>query len=325
MVLYMSTAKQRVGSIDIMEVFRLHHHFGQVIAYGLEFFNYKVLFHQEWSRSILKAIPHTATFINEGQELLISLLNMGKIMTLAADSSNTVATKPVHWPIGNATSNMAGNLILVQNMAYGFDLYKLPELIKTSSITMKTHTGIVTDVRFAENGSVAVGGSDAGKVVVMDLKQSVLIQELPHGQDWEAIQAVDTYSYSDCYLIASAGSTGSREPVICIWEKPTKLGVNRCRNSQQKVQLLLISLCILVFVFLIYKLALWREKVNGELDDYLYTLIEKAMAKEIEEMYSGRNLWADKRDLQKSNEMVKQAHNQVDRIKVTMYRQDINL
>ncbi|PBK80995.1 hypothetical protein ARMGADRAFT_1091742 [Armillaria gallica] len=201
-------------------------HFGHILAYGLQFFETKVTFHQEWSTTVPKAIPRTATFVNEGKEVLVGLLNTGDILSLASDSGVTIATKSVNWPIGNCMSNVAGNFIILQNIAKGFDVYKLPELIKTCSIETKTRLGLVKDVRFAENSSIAVGGSDSGKVYVMDLKLGEVVQELPHGKDHEAIQAVDTYSSSNSYLIASAGGTGSHEPMICIWEKPTKLGVN---------------------------------------------------------------------------------------------------
>ncbi|PBK60789.1 WD40 repeat-like protein [Armillaria solidipes] len=230
-------------------------HFGHILAYNVQFFETKVTFHQEWSKTMRKAIPRTTTFINEGKEVLVGLLNTGEMMTLASDSSATIATKSVNWPIGNCTSNITGNMIILQNMAKGFDLYKLPELIKTCSIETKTRLGLVKDVRFAENGSIAVGGSDSRKVYVIDLKLGAVVQELPHGKDHEVIQAVDTFSSSDCYLIASASGTGSREPMICLWEKPTKLGVNRRRNGQWKVQWLLIGLCILVLAFLIYRVS----------------------------------------------------------------------
>ncbi|PBK84290.1 hypothetical protein ARMGADRAFT_1037223 [Armillaria gallica] len=167
-----------------------------------------------------KAISRTTTFINGGKEVFVGLLNTREILSLASDSRATIATKFVNWPIGNCTSNMAGNLIILQNIAKGFDLYKLPELIKTCSIETKTCLGLVKDVQFVENGSIAVGGSDSGKVYVIDLKLGKVVQEFPHSKDHEAIQAVDTYSSSDSYLIVSISGTGSHEPMICIWEKP---------------------------------------------------------------------------------------------------------
>ncbi|KAK0430306.1 hypothetical protein EV421DRAFT_1744215 [Armillaria borealis] len=200
-------------------------HFGHILAYKT-----KVTFHQEWSKTMPKAIPHTTTFVNEGKEVLVGLLNTGEVMTLASDGGATIATKSVNWPIGNCTSNTAGNMIILQNIAKGFDLYKLPELIKTCSIETKTRLGLVKDVRFAENGSIAVGGSDSGKVYVMDLKLGAVVQELPHSKDHEAIQAVD----SDCYLIASASGTGSHEPMICLWEKPELRQYAMLEKAMQK-------------------------------------------------------------------------------------------
>ncbi|PBK60797.1 hypothetical protein ARMSODRAFT_1026234 [Armillaria solidipes] len=168
---------------------------------------------------------------------------------MAASNGEILSTINLKCPIGMTSVYAGGDLVAVNNIGCGFNLYNFRTGMLVQSAITGCTSALITDVRFHENTAVVIGGSGRGKVYVVNLQQNAVIQELCHGGDTEPVQAIDAICIGDCYRIAS-GSSAS-EPDICIWEKEIKMAVIRPKQADAKSKYLLIALCLLTGTLLL--------------------------------------------------------------------------
>jgi hypothetical protein len=79
-------------------------------------------------------------------------------------------------------SQYNGNVILVDNLRDGFDLYDLEHPYPMRSFSIPTSRYFVRQGVFAEFFKFAVCGSDHGKVYIFDVRTSALVETLQHGE-----------------------------------------------------------------------------------------------------------------------------------------------
>ncbi|SJL10782.1 uncharacterized protein ARMOST_14176 [Armillaria ostoyae] len=255
-------------------------HYGDVKVYKVELSESRVETTLDWSRRMAKSIPRSMAFINEGKDMLVFGLNTGDVYAILNvcvyemprdyrtylnpnKKGEITGQKLLEWPIGNATVNDTEKMVLVHNIAKGFDLYGLPTLSLIHSMITRKKTCIIKDVKFGEDSSVAIGGSDHGTVYVLNLETAVIEQELRHGNSGEFIQAVDASSSSEGYLIASGGGSSVVDPDVCLWEKPTRLTISRRRGQSRTQDCLGVLIALTLIAFLCQSSGGWSALVRN--------------------------------------------------------------
>ncbi|KJA24984.1 hypothetical protein HYPSUDRAFT_53480 [Hypholoma sublateritium FD-334 SS-4] len=167
------------------------------------------------------AIPRSIHFTVKGEHLLIFGLESGVIREskISATGINDW-TKSLNSSIGNAFLNPEENILVVDNLVDGFDLYRYPHTAPFSTIELSRKTSFIHGAAFIENGTQIACGSDHGTIYLYSLEKVERTQTLKHGSRRTMIQALDAVSTNDRHIIAS-GSNDS-QPDIVIWERVTK-------------------------------------------------------------------------------------------------------
>ncbi|KAF8877573.1 hypothetical protein CPB84DRAFT_1852620 [Gymnopilus junonius] len=139
-------------------------------------------------------IASSICFYDSGCKLLIFILKTGEMICQDVKSGKEDWHKVLKSGVGHASISLDGQLLLIENLARGFDLYHLPCSSPSHSFSILTNKRCIKDGVFAEGSSVVV------------LKQG--------GKNTE-VQT--TISNKDCHLIASSSSLECSD--IIIWEK----------------------------------------------------------------------------------------------------------
>ncbi len=99
-----------------------------------------------------------------------------------------------YWPYicsGNAFLNPGENLLVVDNLIDGFELYRYPHTAPFSSIEIPRKTPFVHGTTFLENGAQIACGSDHGTIYLFSVELGDRLQKLRHGSQRTMIQTLD--------------------------------------------------------------------------------------------------------------------------------------
>ena len=127
-------------------------------------------------------------------------------------------------------------LLLVDNLVKGFDLYQYPRTSPSDSFNIPREDAFIQEAVFLENANSIACGSDHGKIYLFSLETTKCTQKLSHGARKSTIQILDVCcpssilclptlphgSFQACtsnnrHMIAS--SSNNSKPCIYIWEK----------------------------------------------------------------------------------------------------------
>lgn len=135
-----------------------------------------------------------------------------------------------------------GELLIVDNLGKGFDLYQYPRTSPIQAFKIPRAHSYVKDMSFIEGGRSVACSSDHGAVYLYELEEFQCIQKLKAGRNKADIQAPDvglklqpptleltslikSSSTEERHLL-TAGSS-EQDPAIFIWEKrvrPMEMG-----------------------------------------------------------------------------------------------------
>ncbi|PPQ78141.1 hypothetical protein CVT24_006424 [Panaeolus cyanescens] len=121
----------------------------------------------------------------------------------------------------NLDYNPESQCIVVDNLTSGFDLYAWNKPSpKKKFDTKRANPAFTVDVKFAESGSLIVGGSDHGIVYIFDTGTGELLQRLYQDTPSTPIQSLATWTTPDGDHIIVSGSSSSSTPTLHVWQKP---------------------------------------------------------------------------------------------------------
>ena len=111
-----------------------------------------------------------------------------KRRTLGASNHPCTSTSTLAQVLPCQVNSFSGNLdvcpqgknIVVDNMTSGYDLYSINRTSPTRCFEIPNQRLYVKMVKFAENGTVVIGGSDHGCVYVFNINDSEPMQVLYH-------------------------------------------------------------------------------------------------------------------------------------------------
>ncbi len=101
-----------------------------------------------------------------------------------------------HISSGNAILNSGENILIVDNLVNGFDIYKYPHTAPFNAIEVPRKTPFIHGASFIENGSQVACGSDHGIVYLYSVEKGERLQKLKHGSQTTMIQALDVSYFS---------------------------------------------------------------------------------------------------------------------------------
>ncbi|KAG6835247.1 hypothetical protein H0H93_003556, partial [Arthromyces matolae] len=154
-----------------------------------------------WSLKPYSDIPRFLQFFGPGNQLLAS-------------------SYLEHGEIGNAAISPDGNTMLLDNLTTKeFNICRFPSCVLETSIPSKSNDRIVKGIVFAEDGKFAICGSDRQLVQVINLATHEVWQELSTTNASDVFQAVAATSPAKHRHLIACGSSASKDPSICVWEK----------------------------------------------------------------------------------------------------------
>ncbi|KAG6905967.1 hypothetical protein DXG01_016610 [Tephrocybe rancida] len=171
------------------------------------------------------------------------------------------------WWSGNAALSVDESTLLVGNLNTGaFDVYRFPSTIPHSSLPDPATRLFTRDIVFAEQSKIAVGGSDTGVVLIVDLADLKTVQKLTVSPG-DLVQAVAAVTVDGVgHLIAGAPSIASSDIVIA--QKKFAMAVAPVNGSTNPVthaypsftrQELISITCVVVFALLSYPIGMHIE------------------------------------------------------------------
>lgn len=109
---------------------------------------------------------------------------------------------------GNTTLCYRDRLLLVDNLATGFDLYDFPRSSPSFTFRVPMAKRSIKSAVFAEQASVVICGSDHGKIYIFSTGSSEPMQVIKHGGGTTEIQALrvsDCSTFEDVHLPLISG------------------------------------------------------------------------------------------------------------------------
>ncbi|KAF8977937.1 hypothetical protein BDQ17DRAFT_1338988 [Cyathus striatus] len=160
----------------------------------------------------LCSIHRDVHFYDSYKTILVFFLETGEILSCChlSDSGTEDWHKVLKSPIGSAT---------IYNMNGSFDLYQISKALPARNFEVPTKRKhlYVKGAALAEDGALALCGSDNGRLHLYSTLSSSKIQTLHPGGWRSCIQAVNAISSLDHKLIASSSS--DKKPTIYVWKK----------------------------------------------------------------------------------------------------------
>ncbi|KAJ3498536.1 hypothetical protein NLJ89_g10208 [Agrocybe chaxingu] len=189
----------------------------------------------------------------KGEHIIIFGLESGVMISKLAATGADNWIKNLKTSVGGACLSIDQNLLLVDNLVKGFDVYSYPHTSPSDSFTIKRGKTYLQDSVFLEDGSSIGCGSDHGKIYLYSLETTKCVQTLKHGSKITMVQALDACSNNNYHLIASG--TTEKRPKIHIWEKSSGPKRQRERDHGCNWVFLLVILNLSVLVAVVVALA----------------------------------------------------------------------
>ncbi|KAJ3003557.1 hypothetical protein NUW54_g5235 [Trametes sanguinea] len=163
------------------------------------------------------AIPISLSFAGtRGRELYVFGLHDGTMYKLSGTDGKILKSKSLSDKIGHAAIQVKQQLLVVDNVSSGFDVWSLSgETHQRTFPTGKPTRFVPRQVSFVDDASTIVGGSDHGAVYVFDRKTGAPLDVLQHAQQG-LVQTIATTKSGSISMIASATSCGSGS--ILVWQ-----------------------------------------------------------------------------------------------------------
>ncbi|KZS90610.1 WD40 repeat-like protein [Sistotremastrum niveocremeum HHB9708] len=205
---------------------------------------------QSWNASLFgtDAVVRGLVFDEDQSSVDVFCTETGTIHTFDIETGTQSSTpyRIAESRIGSICHAPTKRYVLIDNLGDGCSMYHYTktklELVRSFDVIRKGKLFPFKAV-FAESATLAVSGSDHGKVYIFDATTSRLTQVLCHGK--ASVQTVGSFSYSDQHLIVS-GENGSNA-TICVYKR----SLSRTPAQLQTLLLMIITAVISGFVLLI--------------------------------------------------------------------------
>ncbi|KAI8989144.1 WD40-repeat-containing domain protein [Trametes punicea] len=177
-----------------------------------------------------QSIPISISFANtKGREVYVFGLHDGTMYKLSGTNGKVLASKNLGDKIGHASLQAKQQLIVVDNVSSGFDVWNLNgETHQRTFPTGKPTRFVPRQVNFADDAKTIVGGSDHGAVYVFDRKTGAPLDVLRHAQQG-LVQTVATTDRDGFSIIASGTSCGTG--LILLWQAKKAPAAARRRRT----------------------------------------------------------------------------------------------
>ncbi|KAF8898280.1 WD40-repeat-containing domain protein [Gymnopilus junonius] len=198
-------------------------------------------------------IASSVRFYDSGCKLLIFVLETGEMICRDVKSGKEDWRKVLKSGVGHASISLDGQLLLIENLARGFDLYHLPCSSPSHSFPILTNKRCIKDGVFAEGSSVVVCGSDHGEIYTFSLSSLEPKQVLKQGGKNTEVQT--TISNKDCHLIASGSSLECSD--IVIWEKPSMRSRKQADNDKGHGTIIMVLNFLTILTIAYWSSGVW--------------------------------------------------------------------
>ncbi|KAF5328350.1 hypothetical protein D9619_013347 [Psilocybe cf. subviscida] len=231
-------------------------------------------------------IPRAVHFVGAGDSVIICGLETGVIFSKASNNGNDSWNQQIKSSMcdsGHLRLSPNGNMVLVDNLVDGFDLYTFPGLEHFEYLEIPRCEAYLHSGTFAEGSNVTACGSDHGQVYLFSTTTGKYIEKLHIGTKTSIIQAVDAFSNDKHHLIAAATNDDIAE--IVIWKK-LRVKAARSRGSgaggpvSLKVMIFL-NLMILVVALAVFLPFRFRQELPYDKMEILRRKSEDAQASEL--------------------------------------------
>ncbi|KAI0310199.1 hypothetical protein OF83DRAFT_1070922, partial [Amylostereum chailletii] len=131
-----------------------------------------------------KALGRGIHFIQEGSSIMVGYLDSKEITAWNIDTRGRSWTQILRKRIGSTAWSPETHQLLVWNLEDGIDVYQLKDegqLKPIRCLKMNLQYYFPKLVDFAQQGRLAVSGTDRGEVFIWDIETGTLKQTLIHG------------------------------------------------------------------------------------------------------------------------------------------------
>ncbi|KAG6375696.1 WD40-repeat-containing domain protein [Boletus reticuloceps] len=166
-----------------------------------------------------KTVPKSIAFVDHDEIYVFGLFD-GNVIRMKAADGTILREHHCSSVIGYAAVNTRKRLVVIDNAANGFTLYRLDRLdaIRTY-LTAPPTVPVPKQVAFGEDARLIIGGSDNGRVYLFNRKSGELLEMLYHSNTG-LVQAVAVRDVDGRCIIASASPTAGRQCVsIKVWAR----------------------------------------------------------------------------------------------------------
>ncbi|KAL1946016.1 hypothetical protein VTO73DRAFT_2018 [Trametes versicolor] len=165
---------------------------------------------------INNSIPISISFANaKGREVYVFGLHDGTMYKLSGTDGKMISSRNLSDKIGHAAIHAKQQLVVVDNVGSGFDVWNLNGGTHQRTFpTGKPTRFLPRQVGFADDAKAIVGGSDHGAVYVFDRKTGAPLDVLRHAQQG-LVQTIATTERDGYAVIASGTSCGTG--LILVW------------------------------------------------------------------------------------------------------------
>ncbi|KAI0640379.1 WD40 repeat-like protein [Trametes meyenii] len=166
---------------------------------------------------LVNAVPISASFANSKcWKVYVFGLHDGTMYKLSGTDGKILTSKNLSDKIGHASVAAKEQLVVVDNVGSGFDVWDLnPETHQRTFPTRQPTRFLPRQVAFVDDARAIVGGSDHRAVYIFEHKTGAPLEVLRHAQQG-LVQTVATTEHDGVSLIASG--TSCRTGTIRVWQ-----------------------------------------------------------------------------------------------------------
>ncbi|KAJ7459390.1 WD40-repeat-containing domain protein [Mycena latifolia] len=208
-----------------------------------------------FSRKFPRLAPQAITFaaFDNSQDrdiIVLGFHNSGPVYTIRGKTGETASDWSVGAKIGDAAFNWKDGVFCIDDPASGPALFRVSDQIKskTYEIDRKRKNGRPRKVRFGEQGSTIICGSDHGCVYVFDTRSGETLDTLSVGSS-EWVQVIATAEIGGVSVIFAAQTRAldfSEE--IFVWKRARDTG-----TGWEKIIVLAKALVVLGCIAFVYQ------------------------------------------------------------------------
>ncbi|KAI0652702.1 WD40 repeat-like protein [Trametes meyenii] len=233
---------------------------------------------------LVNAVPISASFANSKcRKVYVFGLHDGTMYKLSGTDGKILTSKNLSDKIGHASVAAKEQLVVVDNVGSGFNVWDLnPETHQRTFPTGQPTRFLPRQVAFVDDARAIVGGSDHGAVYVFERKTGAPLEVLRHAQQG-LVQTISTTERDSVSLIASGTSCGTG--TIRVWQAK-KLPVASDKRSSRPSLGSLLQGCI-QFLMLLAAVAFCWQNLGYSID--LHAWVQSA-ALVVREAGSSQNM-----------------------------------